>query len=195
MMTDPTRRGRIQFLLLALLFVAPLLSASVIYFFAPDWRPQGRTNYGELLMPARPLPPLELRDINGEPLGPGALRGKWSYVYLGAADCDESCAARLYQIRQIRLLLNEKRLRVQRVYLAPDAAAAARARERLGDEHADLEYQLAPAEAREFFNLPDPQALYLLDPLGNWLMWYPAGSDSKGMLKDIKKLLRVSQIG
>ena len=39
------------------------------------------------------------------------------------------------------------------------------------------------------------QTLYLIDPLGNWMMVYPGPSEYKGILKDIKRLLRVSQIG
>jgi hypothetical protein len=191
-------RGRTQFLLLALLFAAPLIAACVLYFFLPAAQPEGRTNYGELVTPARPAPAFRWLDAGGQPVEDEVLRGRWSYLYLGAETCGDDCAQKLYQIRQIRLLLNEKRLRVQRVYVAPDLAALQAARERLAADHPDLVF-LTPAPGSpaplEFFAPLDPQALYLLDPLANWMMRYPAAAESPGILKDIKRLLRLSQIG
>lgn len=190
-------RGRQQFLLLAALFFAPLLAAVIFYFVVPTWQPDHRTNYGTLITPARPLPEATLLTETGEAADPQALRGRWSFVYVGGSSCDDLCAQKLYQIRQVRTLLNEKRLRVQRVYLAPTTEAAQAAHERLAAEHPDLKMLVDTPEATysRFLGGEDPQALYLVDPLGNWLMVYPAEAESTGLLKDIKKLLRVSQIG
>ncbi|MFA5941310.1 MAG: SCO family protein [Sinimarinibacterium sp.] len=196
-MNDVRARGRQQLLLLAALFFAPLLAAVVLYFFFPGFVPEGHTNYGELVDPARPIPQASLRDDAGADAGAGALRGKWSFVYVGNGACDAACAAKLHQIRQVRTLLNEKRLRVQRVYIAADPAELASVRAQLQAEHADLHYFADTPDAayRRFFGAQDPQALYLVDPLGNWLMVYPAAAGPKGILGDIKKLLRISQIG
>lgn len=196
-MSDASHRGRPQFLLLAVLFFAPLLAAVLLYFAFPQWRPEGHTNYGQLVTPARPIPQAELLDASGAPVGAGALRGKWTFVYLGQGACEQPCADKLYQIRQIRTLLNEKRLRVQRVYIAANPADLSAARAALETEHPDLHYyaDTPMQDYRRFFAGRDPQALYLVDPLGNWLMIYPAGAESKGILGDIRKLLRVSQIG
>lgn len=196
-MTQTPGRGRLQLVLLAALFLAPLLAASVLYFFAPDWRPQGHLNYGQLVEPARPIPAADLFDVAGQSAGPGALRGKWSFVYLGNGSCDPACSAKLIEIRQIRTLLNEKRLRVQRVHIAATPADAAVAEAELKANHPDLVFLSDTVEAdyRRFFGGQDAQALYLVDPLGNWLMVYPAEAEYKGILKDIKRLLRISQIG
>jgi hypothetical protein len=37
--------------------------------------------------------------------------------------------------------------------------------------------------------------VYLIDPLGNLMMWYAADARPKGMLEDLKKLLRLSHVG
>jgi cytochrome oxidase Cu insertion factor (SCO1/SenC/PrrC family) len=37
--------------------------------------------------------------------------------------------------------------------------------------------------------------VYLIDPLGNVMMFYEAGARPKGMLEDMKRLLRLSSIG
>lgn len=193
-----TRRGRQQFLLLAALFFAPLLLALLFYFVLPQLQPQGRTNYGQLVNPAQPAPDFRLVDAAGQPQDRAVLLGRWSYVYLAGPDCDTLCQQKLYQIRQIRALLNEKRQRVQRIYLAPDLAALQRAQQQLAPTHPDLRFYAlsgAGADPAAFFKAADPQALYLTDPLANWLMVYPADANSPGILKDIKKLLRLSQIG
>jgi cytochrome oxidase Cu insertion factor (SCO1/SenC/PrrC family) len=196
-MTQMQSRGRLQFLLLAALFFAPLLAAVLFYFVFPDWQPDAHTNYGQLVVPARPLPDASLRDADGAAVPVEQMRGRWSYVYVGGAACDAACADKLHQIRQIRTLLNEKRLRVQRVYLAPDVGALGAAAAQLAADHPDLKFyaDTETSTYRQFFGGSDPGALYLVDPLGNWLMIYAADADSKGILKDIKKLLRVSQIG
>ena len=190
-------KPRIKFLLLAAMFAAPLLAAWLLFFVYPEWQPQGRLNYGTLIIPVRPLPPLHLADSAGAPVT--ALKGKWSLVYLASANCDDQCRQRLLLIRQVRLALNADRERVQRVYLAPDAAALASARASFGPDHPDLVFlsDLGESGARavDFFQPADAQAVYLFDPLGNWLMVYTGDVQPKGLYKDLKKLLRYSQIG
>lgn len=190
-------KPKIKFLLLALLFVAPLVAAWLVFFVYPEWQPQGRLNYGTLISPARPLPDLTLVTMNNTPFT--TLKGKWTLVYLGADACDETCTQRLLLTRQVRLALNQNRDRVQRVYLAPTATALAAVHPQLMAEHPDLLFAAdagaAGVRATDFFQPTDPNAVYLLDPLGNWLMVYPGEIQAKGLHRDLKKLLRFSQVG
>ena len=198
-MTDQTRAGRRQFLLLAALFAAPLIGAWLLYFVFPQWQPQARSNYGVVMSPARELPTWTLAGSDGKPADEDVLRRKWTLLYLGSAQCTQPCQDALLQTRQIRVLLNRERDRVQRVYLAPDTAALAAARAALPDEvHKDLLYLRetgANSPAHTFFEAADANAVYLIDPLGNWAMTFPAGSDYKKVLKDLKYLLQLSHIG
>ncbi len=196
-MTQTRPRGRLQFLLLAALFFAPLLAAALLYFVFPQWTPSGRVNKGELINPARPLPTIQALDDAGQPAGDRVMKGRWSYVYVASDACGAACVDKLYQIRQIRTLLNEKRLRVRRIYLAPTPAAAAAAHAQLAAEHPDLVFlaDTVSADYRRFFEGGDAESLYLVDPLGNWLMRYDSTADPKDILSDIRKLLRISQIG
>jgi hypothetical protein len=185
--------GRIKLLLLAALFLAPVVAAVTSFFYAPDLF-SGRVNHGTLVSPARPAPELGLADAAGAP-APTALLGKWTLVYLGGADCEAACRERLVLARQVRTAQNQHRGRVQRVYLAPSTAALDRARAALGAEHPDLAFYVAGPAAAQFFQPVDPQALYLLDPLGNWMMVYTGAIEHKGLHRDLKKLLRISQVG
>lgn len=195
-------RGRVQFVLLATLFFFPLLASYVLYFWFPDLRPSGTTNYGELVNPARPAPSLTLVDAKGAPLDEQTFRVRWSYVVLAGSDCDEPCRRNLVMTRQVRIAMNEKRSRIQRVLVLSDPTAVARVGAELAAEHPDLRVlgdTGTPGARLSDFLQPPGAASYLLDPHANWLLVYPAGretqDDFKGMQKDIKKLLRLSQIG
>lgn len=192
-------RGRAQFVLLGILFGAPLLAAMLLYFLFPGSRPQTTTNYGELIVPARPLPELELIETDGDTAGAEVLKRRWTLLVRAGSDCDRACLDALVLTRQTRLALNEKRSRVQRVLLLDDADALASIGKNLLVEHPDLQVLAAGNGAAARFFDGSQAIVHVLDPLGNWLMRYPPGraaqDDFKGLQKDIKRLLRVSQIG
>ena len=192
---NPVHRGRLKLLLLAALFFAPVIGAIALFFHFPEYIPAGRVNYGTLVSPARAVPALALADPAGAPAA-NPLTGKWTLVYLGGEQCAQACRERQVLTRQVRLALNQNRGRVQRLYLAPSVAAAAAARDQLAADHPDL-LVLAETEPRAaaFFQPPDADALYLVDPLGNWLMVYAGVVEHKGLHRDVKKLLRISQVG
>ena len=195
--------GRKKMLLLLALFAMPPLAAVLLYFVVPEWIPSSRTNYGQLIVPSRMLPALTLADAAGAPAP--QLGDKWSLIYLGSASCDAACVERVHLVRQVRKALDKDERRVQRVYIAPDRATAEAARAQLAAENHDLLVYAdegAPGvRAADFFKPTDPLAVYLVDPVGNWMMVYsdaqaPGGKlEPKGVYKDLKKLLRTSHIG
>ncbi len=197
------RRSRLTLILLGALFIGPLIAAWVLY--SAGMRPSLTTNYGELVLPTQPLPKLEIRNVDGEPL-PELLIGHWSLVQLGTDTCDSACSDRLVLSRQVRLALGAagvSKERLQLVYIVPDAAAATAAAAQLGAAHRILhvvaDTGTAGQRAEDVFKPSDPQALYLIDPNGNWLMTYKDQADAdklqRGLLGDLKKLLRLSSIG
>lgn len=195
-------RGRLQFFLLALLFFLPLASSYVLYFWFPEFRPSSTTNYGQLVNPAQPLPALSLVDGDGKALDQTVFTVRWSYVLLADRECGEACVKDLVMTRQVRAIMNEKRSRIQRVLVLSDPSAVAAVAGQLKAEHPDLRVvaDTSPDGARlADFLQPAGASAYLVDPNGNWLLVYPSGlatqDQFKGMQKDIKKLLRLSQIG
>ncbi len=189
---------------LAGLFLLPLLLAFYMYY-ATDWRPMKRVNHGTLITPVRPLPAVHLTRVplsesDPEPASgasPGLLRSKWSMVYIGAGNCDEPCRQALYVMRQTRLSLNNDMARVDRVFLTTGNCCA---REFLAHEHAGLVVLDAtgPEGARLLSAFPAegrPYSLFIVDPLGNLMMSYDARQNPKGLLEDLRKLLRLSHIG
>lgn len=196
---DPALRARNlrTLALLAALFLVPLALAFFTYY-GTSWRPVGNVNHGMLISPARPLPASALPTVLPAQGPAGTLfRDKWSLVYVGDGACPQDCQQALYFMRQTRLSLNNDMTRVARVFLATSGCCA---RELLAREHpgltvldaggADAQALLAqfPAADRE-------HTLYVVDPLGNLMMSYDARANPRGLLDDLKKLLRLSHIG
>jgi hypothetical protein len=180
---------------LAGLFLLPLAVAFWMYY-GTDWRPAARVNHGELIIPARPLPQAHLPvDSGTEPAS--LFRGKWSLVYIGDGQCDDTCRKSLYLMRQTRLSLNNEMRRVERVFLVTSNCCA---RELISHEHPGLLVLNATDSAAEPLLRVFPpeqreQSLFIIDPLGNLMMRYDIAQDPKGLLTDLKKLLTLSHIG
>jgi hypothetical protein len=202
-----TRRQRRVLIGLALLFFAPLGLAFYLYYGHGSWLPGGHVNVGELVEPARPLPALALPLWDTGSTDPNFLKGKWTLLYVDQGSCGQDCRTRLYDTRQVRLALNRDMNRVQRVFIAGGECCDAQF---LREQHPDLiTIRSSAAAAPLLALLPErgrssaaqgPRAaeappVFLIDPLGNLMMSYAAGAKAKGMLEDLKRLLRLSSIG
>ena len=184
-MNSPAPRGRRTLLVLVILFFAPLLVAFLMYY-GQTWRPAGQTNHGELYSPVQPLPSAA-----------EALRGKWALVYVGDGRCDADCRDALVFARQTRLSLNQDMQRVERFFIVTGNCCD---RGYLESEHPGLRVvetaDPAIAPLRDAFPATDrAHSLYIVDPLGNLVMRYDVHQSPKGLLTDLRKLLKLSHIG
>jgi hypothetical protein len=159
---------------------APFVLGTAAYLL--DWAPHTRGNYGELIQP---------RPLSGPPLD--ALRGKWVLVAFDAAACDAYCERKLYLMRQVRAAQGKDAPRVERVWALTDTARP-RA-ELLGAIEGTQVVALKKAPALQGFPADAVDRIYVVDPLGNLMMSFPRDPDPSKMLKDLQRLLRLSQIG
>ena len=202
-LTAHDRRQRRTLIGLALMFFAPL-GLSFYLYYGKSWHPGGRVNAGELITPARPLPSLALPLAGAAGAGAGAtkpqfLKGKWTFLYVQHGRCDDECRRHLYDTRQVRLALDREMNRVQRVFIGDGDCCDL---EELKEAHPDLiAVRASPADEPLLALLPiregavNSRRVYLIDPLGNLMMFYAPEAKSKGMLDDMKRLLRLSSIG
>jgi hypothetical protein len=207
------RRQRRLLIGLALLFFAPLGLAFYLYYGHGTWHPGGRVNAGELIEPVRPMPAVALPLLGSGNTDPNFLKGKWTFLYVELGPCAADCRTRLYDTRQVRLALDRDMGRVQRVFIADADCCDSQF---LHEQHPDLitirpSAAAAPllallpgidgvtgidrATAGNSSTTPSAPRVYLIDPLGNLMMSYAANIKAKGMLEDMKRLLRLSSIG
>lgn len=194
-MEDPRARGRRQLLIVAAVFLLPVLVAFAMYY-GQLWRPAGSSSKGELIDPARPLAIAGLRHADGTPADASAFQDKWTLLYIGDGACDADCRTALVFGRQSRLALNNEMTRVQRVFLATGHCCdvAYFGAEQPGLIALDASSPEAQALLAQF---PGDRAhsLYIVDPLGNLMMRHDASHTTKDLLSDLKKLLKLSHIG
>lgn len=185
--------SRLKLLGVFMMFLGPLALAYLLYYGLSYGG--AATNHGELVSPAIPLPDVTLTDKDDQSEASGALfEKKWTILQVAPDGCAEVCLQSLEETRQIRALLHRRAARVQRVLLT-DIARPQPAIER----HPDLSTYRAPlskiTDAFESQNATTPGTVYLVDPLGNWMLYYPPGGDGEALFKDVKHLLKLSHIG
>lgn len=201
---DPAKRraSRIKLLTILAVFAIPLILATIyLQMVRMSGGQLGDTSRGQLITPAVPLTEFSLQTPEGE-FNLESLHGIWTMLYMPEGDCLDACRTSLYNMRQVRLALNQRMDRVQRLALveSADQLDDALLAEHLGlivatgspEEQAALRDQVHAAESAME---PVTGAIYMLDPFGNVMLRFPADLAPKSMLKDIKHLLKVSRIG
>ena len=189
-----TRAGRWQMLLLALVCAAPVIASYLSYYVI---RPQGRTNYGQLIDPQRAMPALQATDLDGRAVDLEQLKGQWLLVSVAGGACDAECESNLYLERQLHESLGKNRDRMDWVWLVDDAQPVRdalkpglREAKVLRVPRAALAQWLQPAAGQRL-----EDHLYVVDPLGHWMMRFPARLDKQGASKarvDLERLMRAS---
>jgi hypothetical protein len=186
--------GRVKMLLVLAVCASPVIASYLAYFVI---KPEGRTNYGSLIQPSRSLPDVMLQDLEGKPLSAQVLKGQWLLVAVGPSACGAACEKRLFAQRQLREMLGRERDRLDKVWLVTDDAmpaapllAAVRAQPEvtvLRWPAVDLARWLVPEAGHAL-----EDHLYLVDPMGEWMMRFPIAFEPSKVKRDIERLLRAS---
>ena len=189
-----TRMGRWKMLVVLLVCAAPVIASYFTYYVI---RPEGRRNFGELINPQRPLPNVSGTTLQGLPVNLQSLKGQWLLVSVAGAACDELCTQNLYLQRQLRQGLGKEKDRLEWVWLIDDAAPVAESLQaalqqatviRVPKEQLAAWLQAEPGRALA-------EHLYLVDPIGNWMMRFPPRLDPQlapKVKRDLERVLRAS---
>ena len=188
------RHGRWKMLGVLLICAAPVVASYFTYYVI---RPEGRRVYGELINPQRTVPALTASTLDGGAKRLESLKGQWLLVSVAGGDCDPACQKHLYLQRQLRESLGKEKDRVDWVWLINDNALppaaltpALQQATVLRVEPSALTAWLEPAQGQQLAD-----HLYVVDPMGNWMMRFPAAMDTSGAAKakrDLERLLRAS---
>ncbi|MBU1359139.1 MAG: hypothetical protein KKC79_13800 [Gammaproteobacteria bacterium] len=186
--------GRWKMVLVMLCCAAPVIASYFTYYVI---RPEGRSVYGELINPQRPLPEIEAIDREGKPTSLSTLKGQWLLVAVADAACNALCEQQLYFQRQLRESLGREKDRIDRVWLVSDSAPVP---ERLNNGLVGATVLRVPPERLAQWLTPAgghavAEHLFVVDPMGNWMMRFPPDMNAAGASRakrDLDRLLRAS---
>lgn len=185
------RRGRRELIALALLCIAPLVASYFLYYV---WQPTTRKNYGELI-PIVSVPELSQSAASPVPPDLAPLKGKWLLVMVDSGACGDACREHLLHLRQLRLTQGKEMDRLVRLWLVDDASMPADGLSRDFEGTVILPLSRLPALAGIAGAPGAREHFYVIDPLGNLMMRFPAHPDLSRVKKDLIHLLKVSRIG
>lgn len=176
-------RGRLILVSLVLLFALPVIVAKVI--LSNNWYQSGVTNNGQLFDPVVSYKSLGLNN----PL----QSQSWQLGFVVPAKCDRFCSQQLYLLGQSHTALGKYQARVTPVvYFTADSDASVKK---------DYPYRIIDV-SNSFTEEVHESEFLIVDPLGQLVMRYPKVdtanklvTQSKGLLSDLKKLLKLSRVG
>jgi cytochrome oxidase Cu insertion factor (SCO1/SenC/PrrC family) len=105
---------------------------------------------------------------------------KWRMIQVSNKDCDNQCKKLNYLLHQVQKALGKDRDRVDVILVNSQDTQLIKLKNEF-------------AQHDKTFSIENK--IYLVDPIGNLFMYYPKGSDPMNVLKDLKRVLEVSQIG
>jgi hypothetical protein len=187
-LTEPNaqrRSGRLQLMMLLALVIGPMLLATAM-FYGRFWVPEGRSYHGEL--------------IGGEysqaQLGIPFEAGKgWQLLVSAPGQCAEDCQQLVYLARQINIGLGREASRANHA-LAVSSPLPVELNEKWLREYPRLlRYSLELQAYDQIVPADQTAQLWIVDPLGNLVLRYSPGINGKDVLKDLRLLLKLSNIG
>jgi hypothetical protein len=189
-----TRGGRMYMMLVLLACAAPVLLSYLTYYVI---RPEGRAHHGELIEPQRNLPEWNAKNLEDKEVPLASLKGQWLLVTVGGGTCNEKCERVLFVQRQLHKLLNKESDRLDRVWLINDQTAP---QKKLLESIEGATVLRVPADQLAQWLAPAnghalEEHLYLVDPLGHWMMRFAYPDDAKtvvDMKRDLERLMRAS---
>ena len=199
-LSPPKRSNRTLWILLAVC-AFPYLGGWLYYQYMDKLPLPKTTNYGTLLSPVRAVGDLPLQSIDGTTFNTADLRGSWVLVTVASSVCTELCQKNWYLLRQVRQAMGNERRRVERLLVLTDTSQVAALQLPL-KEHAGMRVAVGSSDSVQKLQAqlqnPNPVAqdgLYIIDPLGNVMMSYPPDFNGELIIKDLRRLLKVSQVG
>lgn len=189
-----TRVGRLKMLAVLLVCAAPVVASYFTYYVI---RPQGGNSYGTLILPTREMPALTLHDLDGMPVAAESLKRQWLLLTATPSACTPACEPLLFAQRQLREMLGRERDRVDRVWLVLDDGPIAPALlQGVSSTAGSVILRAHTDQVRAWLEPAAGQVLqdhlYVVDPMGMWMMRMPVGAEPTKVKRDLERLLRAS---
>ena len=196
--------SRATLLVIAALFVLPLVLAWLMYSGTIEFKPASGRNLGTLVQPPIPVDwenDLEPIAMASEAAGPETLEGHWVVLHVVPPVCASPCLEALQGLRQVHKASgkDQRRIRIALLLRKPHVPENISEIQELyplfqlvQSPGGDLWRRLERIAAG--FSHTEDDSSYLIDPIGNIMMFYEAGSDPNHLKKDLKRLLTWSKL-
>ena len=188
-------RGRLAMIAVLLACLAPVVASYFTYFVI---RPAGGGSaHSTLIQPTVAMPELSLTALDGRSIGLRSLMGQWLLVAVDSGACGAACEKRLYMQRQLREMTGRERERIDKLWLIADAAPVRPELSAALQSVPGMHILRAPRAALAAWLRPAAgqvleDHLYIVDPMGEWMMRVPVGADPARVKRDLDRLLRAS---
>lgn len=185
---DPAnpRRSRTPLVLMALIFIAPVLVAGALVL--AGWHPRV-AGEGEPIMPQRNFAQEGVQIVleDGTTWPWRDSKPRLTLLALAGPDCASQCMRAITHLAEARLMLNQNQPRLRLLYVgAPPAAVESSGMRNYWQIGRDVNNSLAALRP----NQPDAVNAILVESNGTALSLYPAGTDAAGVLRDLRKVIR-----
>ena len=178
-------KSQTQLLMIMSIGLISLGGAYILFYLSQDRPVWATTNKGAFVTPATTVDDLHW-DV------PAAERNHW-WLWVVAPNCDDQCEVKLREVRATHMLLNKEANRVRR------GASLNSDRDYLLENSQDADNPMTRWNNISFDDTHVPTQLesgvYIVDPMGNLVFRYGLNQPSEDILKDLKRLLKLSHIG
>ena len=198
-MINQQKKNQRTIIILALMTAIPF---SIAWYLTknPDFQPMA-TNKGDLITPAVTTERSDLMGVDDFSVqNIKELEGHWVILnIIPNKECNQLCIDTIHATKQLRLMLNKDLPRVRRAVILVQGVQEESFQPWWDADDRLLKVKpssglLEKIKQKVAAELTDGMII-LMDPLGNLMMQYKSGFDPYAVKSDLKKLLRISQIG
>jgi cytochrome oxidase Cu insertion factor (SCO1/SenC/PrrC family) len=186
-------KQRATILLVFAVFLTPVILATLMHSQWWQFEPETR-NYGQLVEPVVALDQFAVTDTHGQRWDVSNLTEHWTLLAISAEPCTDACVERLTWLARLRETQGRHLKRVNVLVVSPNSGHLQSPPEQ--DRIVLAQWDQAQGTPSWAQQLPANEGLnttYLVDPVGNVMMRYPADSDPTGIRKDLKRILTWSK--
>ena len=174
-------KGRRQSTIILAIALLTLGGSYLLFYFASTGASWGTTNHGSFV-----TPPTTMQALGW----PSDMERSWRLWVVADESCNAACGQKVKDMRALHILLSKEAGRVRRALTVHGTDSTAVT---LAEAFPKLErVNLMPGASS---SSPMPAGVYIIDPNGNLVFHYQMADDPKWILTDLKKLLKLSQIG
>lgn len=186
------RKDRVKLIAVVLVFALPIIFAFILQPLKDAFIAEGTISHGNIVSPQ-----VELSELAKK----APIKGVWTLLAFADQHCDQRCLDNVYKMQQVRLAQGEESKRVARMLIS-NGKLPVKDLESLTPYNGTQNVRLSESEYKQLSKIISSQIdndlegnIYLIDPLGYYMMTFPNSLVPKGVITDLRLLLKNSRVG